>query len=147
VIERRAAGLWDLDECRVAYLRHLRAIAAGRNVSTDLTAARTRSAIAAAEIKGLQAAELRGELVHVDDIRRHDLSIALVIRARALAMPSRIAARWGMTMNAVEANELVRSEVFEMLSELSALTGEEAYAELCRLMGRAGARHHRPEPG
>ena len=67
--ERGVGG--DLDECRIAYIRHLRKRATGqKRTSESLDEARTRKTSADASISEAKEELLRGSLVPVDDVKR-----------------------------------------------------------------------------
>jgi hypothetical protein len=51
-------------------------------------------------------------------------ALTLVMKTRLLAIPARVAARWGMVRSTVEAAAMVREEVHEALAILSKGTVE-----------------------
>jgi phage terminase Nu1 subunit (DNA packaging protein) len=62
----------DLDECRVNYIRYLRGNASGQHTGAGLklTDERARLAKLQADKVEIELAELRGEVVHADDVAK-----------------------------------------------------------------------------
>jgi hypothetical protein len=83
--------------------------------------ARTKLLKEKAEIARLQREELQGSLVPADQIEEAGLSWAGVIRDRALALPTRAAAKWGMCKTATDALAMLRREIDELLIEVSSM--------------------------
>lgn len=87
--------VYDLEATVQNYVRHLRAIAAGRGgeeQSLTLTGERARLARAQAEAQEVKNAKLRGELVEASEVERAWSDILRQVRARVLAVPSRVRA-------------------------------------------------------
>ncbi|WP_191569056.1 terminase small subunit [Paracoccus yeei] len=93
VVTRTGRGRYDLFGSILAYVEHLRAVAAGRGgeaASYDLTRERARLAKEQADERELRNATLRGELVEVEAVKREWTDILRSIRSRVLSVPSRV---------------------------------------------------------
>jgi hypothetical protein len=88
VIARCASGEYDLEVCRLAYIRHLRGKASGRDDASPLSQARARQAAASAKLKELQAAEVEGRMVMTDEVEASWSRVAATMRTRVLAIPA-----------------------------------------------------------
>lgn len=82
-----------MDGIRVAYIRDMREKAAGRGGEehASLTKARTREAMASAELKELQIMEKAGKLVPLDEIEPRLLAMVTAVRQELLALPQKLA--------------------------------------------------------
>ncbi|TRD22087.1 terminase small subunit [Palleronia caenipelagi] len=84
---------YDLTETVRAYVLHLRGIASGwgsADQAANLTAERTRLAKEQADAQALKNAKLRDELVDAGEVERAWADILRQVRARILAVPSRL---------------------------------------------------------
>ncbi len=109
---------WDLDATVTAYVRHLRGTASGRGGEehvANLTAERARLAKEQADAQALKNAALRGELVPAADVERAWGDVLRQVRARILAVPSRL--RQSLTLAPADA-DLIDRELREALTEL-----------------------------
>lgn len=92
-----ARGRMDLDACRVAYIRHLRERAAGRasdsaeDEGLDLTAERARLAKEQADNFAMKNAQLRGELVPIEDYTAAVVSVVEMAKAKLMRVPAKVA--------------------------------------------------------
>lgn len=111
----------SLDHARVAYIRWLRERAAGREESgvEGLTNERIRLTRAQADKTQLEAAELRGEMVYVDDVIAAWGRMLIAMRSRLLAMPTKIGPRTRSSATDQQAAKIIEEEVIEALEELS----------------------------
>lgn len=88
ILPRAKVGL-DLDACRVAYIRHLRTVAAGHQSADgalDLTAERARLSKEQADAQELKNAITRGELVSALDVQSLGASFASGVSQRVLGL-------------------------------------------------------------
>jgi phage terminase Nu1 subunit (DNA packaging protein) len=112
IIKPAKHGGYDLDEVRLAYIRHMRKIASGRaggSGADQLTAQRVRLATAKAEREERQNAVERGEWAHVPTIQRFLEHMLIACRNRFLNLPGECAFRLAM---------LPQEEVFEVLDQM-----------------------------
>ncbi|MGD9766864.1 MAG: hypothetical protein AB7U62_04400 [Pseudolabrys sp.] len=93
VFERRPAGQYDLDTVRIAYIRHLREVAAGRGADNDarLSDARVLLTLEQRENIALKNAAVRGDVVSVEEVGKQVERVFTVVRERLLAIPGKIA--------------------------------------------------------
>lgn len=90
---------------------------------TDFNEAKAREMAARAEKAEIEVRQLRGELIHVDDLEALHAKPLAQLRARLLALPGRIAAE--LPMPAVEAVEAIEPVVHEIMAELSEFDPDE----------------------
>lgn len=118
---------WDMAATVRAYCAHLRGTASGRGGEEEvanLTAERARLAREQADAQALKNAVLRRELVPVAEVAREWGDVLRGIRARILAVPSR-----------------VRSALPHLTAADAAVLDREARAALAELAGDKGADH------
>lgn len=89
-------GQNDMDECRVAYIRHLRDQAAGRSgemgpKKLDLMAEKARDAKESADARAMKNAVQRGELVPVGALSAAVIGMVEMAKARMLRVPAVVA--------------------------------------------------------
>jgi hypothetical protein len=94
-------------------------IGASREVTLDLNAERTRLTKAQADKTELEAAELAGSLVRVDEVEAEWARMLGSMRSRLLSLPSKAGPRVRVALNDEEAAALIEAEVLEALQELS----------------------------
>ena len=123
VIQRPSGrGEYDLDACRVGYIRHLRAVAAGHRSADgelDLTAERARLSKEQADAQALKNAEARGELVPASQIESTWVRLFSTARIRLLAVPSKVAPLVVGLEREAEVEAIVREHQTEALQELA----------------------------
>ncbi|WP_236045353.1 MULTISPECIES: DNA packaging protein [Pseudooceanicola] len=84
---------YDLTATVTAYVTHLRSIAAGwgtADQAAQLTANRARLAKEQADAQAIKNAKARGELLDAADIERRWSDVLRQVRARIMAVPSRL---------------------------------------------------------
>ena len=83
----------SVDDVRIAYIRHLREMAAGRgsNTGIDLVAERAMTERVDREIKLLTLAEKKGQLVNAEQLERAYGQMVGAFRSDLLSLPDRIA--------------------------------------------------------
>ncbi|QCN95865.1 hypothetical protein D3093_11680 [Azospirillum argentinense] len=122
ILPNARRGALDLDQCRVAYIRHLRETAAGRGAgpSADgLTDARARLAHEQADHFALKNAALRLELLPRADITLAVTAIFTIVRDRLSALPARLAGPLAATSDPEAVRVRLSDAVSGVLVELS----------------------------
>lgn len=124
IFPRSAPGQVDIDECRVAYIRHLRGVAAGHRSEDgklDLTAENARLAKERADQIAMQNAVARTELLPRGEVEGAIVAVLSNMRTRLLAIPSKAAPKLvGETSKPVVHAELEKL-VNEALKEISSV--------------------------
>jgi len=126
VSRQRAAALRDsgtvrgdtLAEWVASYCAHLREQAGARS-GAGLTAARARKAAAEAEIRELDLAERRGELLRRDEALATWQGIVATARQRLRAVPSRVAPQLLAMADVPAIHQLLLDEIDLALTELA----------------------------
>jgi len=118
VIDRqdRANG-YDLAEVRLAYIKHLRAIAGGQGAGAGLAHERSALARSQRESIDIRNAQLRGDLVSVKAVAAIVERDYTIVRERLLSIPGKLADELTMRSRA-EIEPIIRSEIAEALNEL-----------------------------
>jgi len=120
VIERKADGGFDLDECRKRVLKHLRERSAGRtgNSGADLSAERAKLAVQQTKAAALRNELAAGRLCDVDIVQKHLERAILVLREQLLTIPGKHADECeGRTRAEIE--EILRSAIYQILGDLA----------------------------
>lgn len=116
---RTKRGRYDLKQSVINHMRHLREVSAGRGGEKqilDLTAERARLAKEQADAQEMKNAQLRGDLLHVDDVVRNWQDIIRKATSAILAVPDRIAHRHSIP---ADLREALDREIRETLNDLS----------------------------
>lgn len=95
IVVHLAHDAYDLEPSVRAYVTHLRSIAAGWGTvdqAAQLTAERARLAKEQADAQALKNGKSRGELIEASEVERAWSDILRHLRARLLAIPSRLRA-------------------------------------------------------
>ncbi len=114
-------GANDLDACRRAYIGHLRETAAGRAAAygpLDLTAERARLAHAQAAKCERENAVADGRFLARDKFHFMVTSAFARVRAKMLALPSKLAPLLAPEMTPAEAQAMLKDVVYQALNEL-----------------------------
>lgn len=121
----RGRSGYDLDDCRVAYIRHLREASAGRDSARpgSLEAERARLAKEQADEKEMDNAERRKELVSLPDMSGAVIAMIGLVMNRLGQIPA-IVARGDNKLRT-----RVQSALDDALTELSMTTVESAMGE------------------
>ena len=124
VLPKAERGQIDLDLYRIAYLRHLRSIAAGHKADpTDegpsIVDERARLAKAQAERAEMENELRRGELVEIEKVDTAVMATLHRVRTRYLTIPSKLAPVVASNVEPAECEQLIRQAVVEVLRELS----------------------------
>jgi phage terminase Nu1 subunit (DNA packaging protein) len=120
VLQRSPPGEYVLEHVRIAYIRHLRKMAAGRGTKTDADLATERALLAREQrdTAALKNATARGELVSIEEVGRQVEVEYGVVRQRLLAIPGSIAEALGSMSNREEREAAIATAIIEALSEL-----------------------------
>ncbi len=123
----KAAGRqdYDLDTCRLAYIRNLREQAAGRagqagTGKLDLVQERARQAREAADAQALKNAETRKELLPRAVVMEAMQSSNGKVRSKLLGLPSRIAPLVAGLKSTTAVETKLTEVIYEALAELAA---------------------------
>ena len=115
--ERGVGG--DLDECRIAYIRHLRKRATGqKRTSESLDEARTRKTSADASISEAKEELLRGSLVPVDDVKSLWESIITTANKRLSMLPDSLAGQIEAAQDIHHIKSILQNGINESLESL-----------------------------
>lgn len=109
---------YDLKATVNAYVKNLRSVAAGwgdEGQAVNLTAERARLAKEQADAQAIKNAKLRGELVEAADVERAWQDILRQVRARIMAVPSRLKQSQALS---AEDGEALDRELRDALTEL-----------------------------
>ena len=120
VIEKRGRGKYDLEEARRQYILHIREVAAGRSSAgeLDLSNERARLAKEQADAKEMENAVERGDLVYIEDVAKRFEDGLTKVRAKLLAIPSKVAPECHAAATVVEVQSLIDDSIREALNEL-----------------------------
>jgi phage terminase Nu1 subunit (DNA packaging protein) len=91
----------------------------------DLTTERARLAKLRADAIAMKNAQMRGELLPFAEVLATNQAILSAVRARLLALPSRLAQPSALASDPAEVQELLRVAIYDVLTELSELTFED----------------------
>ncbi len=123
ILPKSGRAAYDLDACRVAYIRYIREIAAGRGSkdgTVDLVAERARLTKAQAENMERKNAEAEGKLITVASFHLMVTASFARVRSKLLALPSKLAPVMAPAMTPAAAQAALKSEVYAALNELGA---------------------------
>lgn len=114
----------DLEACRLAYIRHLREVAAGRasaesGEGLDLVQERARLAAEQADATAMKNAVTRAELVPAGDVERVFGALVTSARERFLSLPHKAAPLVIGKATPAEAQAVLTDLVHEALSILA----------------------------
>ena len=109
--ELAAVLRWRLD--------YERAQQAAATDATDIDEAKRRKAVADATLAEMEVARKSGELVAVVDVDHAVTQAFARVRARMLALPSKVAAECAAIDTPAECSEVIRQAVYDALTELS----------------------------
>lgn len=130
VFRDNGRGQWDLQECRIAYIRHLRERAAGRvdengDDADGFNLKRERALLIREQRErvAIANAKERGELVPLADFNAAVLSVIALVKGRLLRIPAKVA----KADSALKAR--IADAVDDALGELSMARVEEALGE------------------
>lgn len=86
-----------------------------------------------AQIAQLEAQELRGKMHRAEDVEKLTDDLIYAVRGALMAMPGRLAVDVVGVVNANEASEIIRAEIYKILEDIANYEyNPERYAELVR---------------
>ena len=111
----------DLDLCRRNYINYLRQLGGynKRSGSGDIAEEKTRLTKAQADKAELEVSELEAELIPASLVQSTWTDYIANVRAKLLALPSRVAHLVITTDKYVEAEQIIKEQVYESLQELA----------------------------
>ena len=115
-------GQLDLDACREAYIKRLRAVASGHvsaDGELDLTAERARLAKEQADRLEMANAQQRRELLARADVDAAVEGAFARVRAKMLGVPSKMAGELAAEDEPVRVQAVLQSAIYEALAELA----------------------------
>ena len=123
VIKQYPRGEIDLDEVRVAYIRHQRGQLVGRSkANATMDEERKRLISGQADKVELEVDQMAGALIPAEEVRKSWMDHVMSVRAVLLSLPSKISPVV-MSANTVrEVEDFARTEVYRALDELEAST-------------------------
>ena len=148
VFERQGRS-YNLDACRVAYLRWLRSRVPGGGASKDLNAERARLTAAQAEKTEIDLAERRGELLPVDSVASLWTRVLTDTKTKLLSLPSKLAPQV-IGKSREEARAKIEHAIHEALRTLADTAGGDPDGTDAAAEGdgkRVGRRASKTEPG
>ena len=120
IIPKGSHGSYPLAPAITGYVTWLQKKVSGETDSVDLTTQRARLAKEQADKTAMENAQLRGVLVHAEDVIVTWTTCASAMRARMLAAPTKVAPMARAAATDAEAAAVIEAEVLEALEELSA---------------------------
>jgi phage terminase Nu1 subunit (DNA packaging protein) len=138
VITRKGKEGYGLDEVRLAYIQHLRKVAAGRGGDSDIDLSSERALLARQQTESvaLRNAIARGEYASIEEIALQVETEYSIVRERLLTIPGKLSD--GLAMRSREEIEAgLLEELSEALNELNDPT---------RIAQRAGGAGGAPAP-
>ena len=123
ILPKSGRAAYDLDACRIGYIRYIREIAAGRGSkdgAVDLVAERARLTRAQAEKAERENAIHAGEYIRVKSFHRMATVSIVIMRNKLLGVPSRLAPLMAPEMTPGAAQKTLTKVIHEVLDELAA---------------------------
>lgn len=130
----------NVDDCRIRYVRHLRALAAGWKGEgedgdvLDLTAERARKAKEEADRLEMQNAQMRGDLVARGDVEAGIIGAFSRVRAKLIGIPSKVAPLVAAMTEPRACETAIRKPIYEALDELAETTLDDLHRDFGALL-------------
>ena len=118
VIPKHARGEYDLVKSVQGYVKFLRERAFGGVANTDQHTEKTRLVSAQANIAEMTDAEMRGDLVRTEEIRRALYTAARTVRNSVQTISDRVASPIAGMTDQHDIHELIDNEVMQVLGNL-----------------------------
>jgi len=118
IIPKHPRGEYDLVQSVQGYVKFLRERAFGGVANTDQHAEKTRLVSAQANIAEMTDAEMRGELVRTDDIRRTIFSAARSVRNSVQTISDRISMPIAGMSDQHDIHTLIDGEIMHVLGDM-----------------------------
>ena len=122
ILPKSGRAAYDLTDCRIAYIRYIREIAAGRGSkdgAVDLVAERARLTRAQAEMTERKNAIAEGEFLPRGEVHIAVTGSFARVRSRLLAIPSKLAPYLAPAMRPAEAQAILKTEIYDALNQLA----------------------------
>jgi len=118
VIPKKERGKYELVQSVQGYVKFLRERAFGGVANTDQHGEKTRLITAQANIAEMNDAELRGDLVRVDEIRRAIFTAARGVRNSLQTVADRLAIPMAGESDHHEIHEMIENEINQILHDM-----------------------------
>ncbi len=118
VIPKQGRGQYDLVQSVQGYVNFLRERAFGGVANTDQHGEKTRLITAQANIAEMNDAELRGDLVRVDEVRRAIFTAARGVRNSLQTVADRLAVPISAENDHHEIHDIIEGELNQILTDM-----------------------------
>ncbi len=118
VIPKQGRGQYDLVQSVQGYVKFLRERAFGGVANTDQHGEKTRLITAQANIAEMNDAELRGDLVRVDEVRRAIFTAARGVRNSLQTVADRLAVPISAENDHHEIHDIIEGELNQILTDM-----------------------------
>lgn len=124
-LPRKLRGKYDLDECAQWYIRYLQAVIEKKAIPLDEGQVATeqqekvRNMRASADLKEIELAQRRGQLVAIDDVEKEMADLVLNTKARIMSVPARLAPELLGETSRVMAQAKIEKALKESLAQLA----------------------------
>jgi phage terminase Nu1 subunit (DNA packaging protein) len=118
VIPKQGRGQYDLVQSVQGYVNFLRERAFGGVANTDQHGEKTRLITAQANIAEMNDAELRGDLVRVDEVRRAIFTAARGVRNSLQTVADRLAVPISAESDHHEIHDIIEGELNQILTDM-----------------------------
>lgn len=125
-LPRKLRGKYDLDECARWYIRYLQAAIEKKKIPLEEGAyaseqvERVRNLRATADLREIELARERGQLVSIEDVEKEMSDLVLTTKARVMAVAPRLAPEILGETSRVMAQAKIEKSLRESLSHLAA---------------------------
>jgi hypothetical protein len=123
ILQRDGKKSYDLDQCRIAYIRHLRAMASGHKSEDgdlDLIAERARLTKIQGDLAALQLKEREGDLIGADIAMEEWGNVVQNVRAKLLAIPTKLAPLAMACKTLPAMRDRIEASIHEVMREIAA---------------------------
>lgn len=119
IIPKASRGVYDLEGAVQGYINYLKDSGDGEGEKKkDLYYEKVRLTRARADIEGMEAEKLRGELIPAEDVAKTWGDMVGLMRNKILAIPARAAQRVRNAKNNSDAQSILKTLIHEALREL-----------------------------
>lgn len=115
----RGQDAYDLNHCRIQYIRYMRDSAFGEQANTSLNDVKIKLVQAQGEKAELEARLLKGKVIPTEEVQDYWIDFVSNCKAKLLALPSKLAHRIHGAEDHNEIEEILTADVYEALQELS----------------------------
>jgi phage terminase Nu1 subunit (DNA packaging protein) len=124
-LPRELRGKYDQDKCAQWYIRYLQAVIEKKAIPLEPGTFATeqqekvRNMRMSADLKEIQLAERRGQLVAIDDVEKEMADLVLTTKARIMSVPARLAPELLGETSRVMAQAKIEKALKESLAQLA----------------------------